>query len=57
MAITIEKRFFTIFEGLDRAHGSYHLSGKITEKGKKQGNALTINEKPTEDLWLKHLNG
>jgi hypothetical protein len=57
MAITIEKRFFIIFEGLDRAHGSYHLSGKITEKGKKQGNALTINEKPTEDLWLKHLNG
>jgi hypothetical protein len=54
---TIEKRFFNLFNGLDRAHGSYVLSGKITEKGKKQGNALTKPEPATEELWLKHLNG
>ena len=50
-------KFFNIFEGLDRAHGSYNLSGKITEKGKKQGNALTVNEPATVELWEKHLNG
>ena len=50
-------KFFNIFEGLDRAHGSYNLSGKITEKGKKQGNALTVNEPATVELWQKHLNG
>lgn len=51
------KRFLDIFSGLDRAHGSYQLSGVITEKGKRQGNALTKQEPPTEELWLKHLNG
>ena len=53
----IAKRFLDIFSGLERAHGSYQLSGVITEKGKRQGNALTKQEPPTEELWLKHLNG
>jgi len=57
MAESIENRFFTLFSGLDRAHGSYNLSGKITEKGKKQGNALTKQQAPNPELWLQHLQG
>ena len=57
MSKTIQKRFFTIFSGLQRAHGTYTLSGQTTDKGKKQGNALTKTEPATEELWLKHLNG
>ena len=57
MSETIQKRFFTIFSGLQRAHGTYTLSGQTTDKGKKQGNALTKTEPATEELWLKHLNG
>ena len=29
----IAKRFLNIFSGLDRAQGSYQLSGVISEKG------------------------
>ena len=57
MAESIENRVFKLFSGLDRAHGSYNLSGKITEKGKKQGNALTKTEPATEELWQQHLDG
>ena len=53
----MQKRFFQLLSGLERAHGTYTLSGKITEKGKKQGHALTKTEPATEELWEKHLNG
>ena len=53
----MKKRFLELFAGLDRAHGTYTLSGKITDKGKKQGHALTKTEPATEELWQQHLDG
>tara|TARA_R100001443_G_scaffold487_6_gene2025 strand:- start:4628 stop:6145 length:1518 start_codon:yes stop_codon:yes gene_type:complete len=57
MSNSLEKQFFEIFMGLERAHGTYKLSGRTTEKGKQQGNALTKTEPVTEELWAKHLKG
>ena len=48
-----------IFSGLERAHGTYEITGtKNTSKGvKKEGRAKTLHEPVTLDLWKKHLSG
>jgi len=53
--MTIEKQFFKLFKGLNRAHGKYIITDK---KGDKvRGKATTIIEEVTEQLWQKHLSG
>ena len=42
--------------GLDRAHGSYEISGERAD-GKKQGRAKTVREDVTDDKWQSHIQG
>lgn len=50
------ERFFNLFLGLTRAHGTYAINGERAD-GKKQGKATTVREDVTLDLWEKHLAG
>lgn len=49
-------RFKAIFSGLDIAYGTYVIEGQRHD-GKQNGKASVIRKPPTDDLWLKHLNG
>jgi len=51
------ERFIRIFRGLDRAYGTYKLTGKTSSKGKAEGQAMT-----RQDSWgvkevTAHLKG
>jgi hypothetical protein len=50
-------RFFALFQGLDRAYGTYRINGATNEKGKTQGAAQTLRGQVTEALWEHHLAG
>ena len=52
----LSEKFMEIFSGLERAHGTYEITGtKNTSKGvKKEGRAKTLHEPVTLDLWKKH---
>jgi hypothetical protein len=50
-------RYMALFKGLDRAHGTYKVSGVITEKGKRDGKGATLFEPPTAALYERHLRG
>jgi len=45
-----------LFDGLDRAHGEFRVSGK-GPSGKVIGEAVTVKAPPTLSLWEKHLAG
>jgi hypothetical protein len=48
-------RMMQLFSGLVRAHGEYRITGS---KGDKHiGEATTVNEPVTEQLWKDHLDG
>ena len=49
----IHLKFKELFMGLDRAHGSYEISGERAD-GKKQGRAKTVREDVTDDKWQSH---
>lgn len=49
--------FHELYQGLDRAHGRYKLTGGFNEAGKAQGRAETVNGPYTVALWLAHLMG
>ena len=49
-------RFKAIFSGLDIAYGTYKIE-KAKDSGKQAGKALVIRKPPTDDLWIKHLEG
>jgi hypothetical protein len=49
-------RFKAIFEGLDIAYGTYKIEGS-RQDGKQQGKAVVVRKPPTDDLWIKHLEG
>jgi len=50
------RRFKAIFEGLDLAHGTYRIEGSKAN-GKQAGKAVVVRKPPTDDLWIKHLEG
>tara|TARA_B100000287_G_scaffold365834_1_gene360768 strand:+ start:32396 stop:33880 length:1485 start_codon:yes stop_codon:yes gene_type:complete len=52
----MKKQFKELFMGLERAHGSYDISGERAD-GKKQGIAKTVREDVTETKWEMHLAG
>ena len=52
----IHLKFKELFMGLDRAHGSYEISGERAD-GKKQGRAKTVREDVTDDKWQSHIQG
>jgi hypothetical protein len=49
-------RFKAIFEGLDIAYGTYRIEGTRGD-GKQAGKAVVVRKPPTDDLWVKHLEG
>ena len=49
-------RFKAIFEGLDVAYGTYRIEG-AKGNGKQAGKAVVVRKPPTDDLWVKHLEG
>jgi hypothetical protein len=55
--MSLSSQFFTLFKGLDRAHGVFIIKQKNLHKNKIEGKAATNTTPPTIDLWEKHLNG
>lgn len=53
----VAERFMTIFRGLERAYGRYDVMANQKDGAKKAGQARTVRDPVTLDLWLKHLNG
>jgi hypothetical protein len=49
-------RFKAIFSGLDIAYGTYKIEGSRGD-GKQAGKAVVVRKPPTDDLWVKHLEG
>lgn len=49
--------FFELYQGLDRAYGSYKYSNSKTEAGKVNGRAQTELGPYTVRLWVGHLTG
>lgn len=57
MSENVAQRFFSLFRGLDRAHGSTSVIGREAKKNKVEANSVTIHEPVTEELWQRHLDG
>src|SRR5574343_213254 len=49
------ERFFNLFKGLTRAYGTYRITGN--DNGKQVGEAVTLLEPVTINLWQEHLLG
>lgn len=49
--------FMSLFKGLDRAYGTYDVSGPKDGSSKLVGKAVTMAKPVTEKLWERHLNG
>jgi hypothetical protein len=50
------EKFRAIFSGLDIAYGTYVIKSERGD-GKQAGKATVVRKPPTEDLWIKHLDG
>lgn len=58
--MTIEElaeRFFTLFRGLDRAHGVYRAQAEVEPGKKNEGSARTVHLPVTVHHWRRHLEG
>jgi len=55
--MALAKRFFTLFAGNNRAHGTFNVQSDRQRDGKKQGQARVLREPPTVDHWDRHLKG
>ena len=53
----MEELISKIFEGLNRAHGEYTLTGNSRADGKKEGKATTVREEVTLQKWKNHIEG
>jgi len=49
--------FRALFEGMERAHGTYNNIDKTRGDGKRTGDPLTKREPVTDELWAAHLLG
>ena len=55
---TTVSRFHALFDGLQRIHGTYDLTGaEPDERGKRKGKALTLKQPITDELVGRHLAG
>ena len=54
--MTEVEKFQEIFSGLDIAYGTYVID-KNRQDGKQVGKAKVVREPPTDELWVKHLDG
>ena len=50
------KRFMTLFDGYEKAHGQYRVTSK-GDDGKLSGRAITNSEPATESNYKEHLEG
>ena len=48
-------KIWELFDGLDRAYGTYQITEKDGEK--LIGEGITLHQKPTQDIWDLHLSG
>lgn len=53
----LAQRYFTLFAGNNRAHGTFNVQNDRQRDGKKQGQARILRNPPTMDHWAEHLNG
>lgn len=53
----LAKRFFELFRGSDRAHGTYIMGEKDPQRGKVGGQARTLRDGVTVVAWEAHLAG
>jgi len=51
------EEFMQRFAGLDRAYGTYKITGRNANKNKVDGEAFTVSKPPTVELWKNHLAG
>lgn len=54
---TAAQRLATLFRGLERSHGVYHLPKRNGARQKVEGRAETVPGAVTVELWEKHLRG
>ena len=47
----------SLFNGLNRAYGTFEINGSRSRDNKKTGKVTSIQREVTEDVWLAHLNG
>ena len=53
----LARRFFDLFKGNDRAHGTFSVQTDRERDGKKQGVARVLKETTTIDHWSAHIGG
>lgn len=53
----LASRFYKLFEGNDRAHGTFDVQTSRERDGKQQGKAFVLREPTTEEHWERHLRG
>lgn len=51
------QRLAALFRGYEGNYGTYVLSGKVTERGKAEGKAITRRGTLTRDHWAGHVAG
>lgn len=55
--LDLAEEFFRLYEGLNRAHGLYRITGVDAKKNKVAGKATTVAEPVTVEKWAAHLAG
>ena len=53
----LAQRFFDLFRGNDRAHGTFNVQTDRERDGKKQGVARVLKEATTVEHWSNHILG
>ena len=53
----LAQRYFTLFAGNNRAHGTFNVQNDRQRDGKKQGQARILRDPPTANHWTEHLSG
>lgn len=54
--VKIAQRLVSLFDGLDRAHGQFIITG-VKGSGKIEGRATTVLGRATDNHWVEHLQG
>lgn len=59
LGMSLADKFFKLFAGLLRSHGTYAMGDKLKadSKGKLTGARKTVHQPVTVELWEKHLSG
>jgi len=55
--MSLGEKFFELFKGLHRAHGTSKITGKNEKSNKVKADYKMVRSGPTVELWEKHLAG